>query len=71
MDVTSLYTNIPQEEGIDTVCEAGVVQARQHLLNFECDWLMELSNNKLSDNNLTTELVKNRIFLNQSQSRKL
>ena len=22
MDVTSLYTNIPQEEGIDTVCRA-------------------------------------------------
>ena len=22
MDVTSLYTNIPQEEGINTVCEA-------------------------------------------------
>ena len=22
MDVTSLYTNIPQEEGITTVCEA-------------------------------------------------
>ena len=22
MDVTSLYTNIPQEEGINTVCKA-------------------------------------------------
>ena len=40
--------------------------------NFECDWLIELSDNKLSnnklsdnelsDNNLTTELVENRIF---------
>ena len=35
--------------------------------NFECDWLIELSdnklsNNKLSDNNLTTKLVENRIF---------
>ena len=49
--------------------------------NFECDWLIELSDkklsdnklpdNKLSDNNLTSELVENRIFLNQSQSRKL
>jgi len=39
--------------------------------NFECDWFIELSNNKLPDNNLTTELVENRIFLNQSQSRKL
>jgi len=35
--------------------------------NFECDWLIELSdnklpNNKLSDNNLATELVENRSF---------
>jgi len=42
--------------------------------NFECDWLIELSDNKLSDNKLsdnnsTTELVENRIFLSQSQSR--
>ena len=49
--------------------------------NFECDWLVELSDNKLSDNkvsdnklsdnNLTGELVGNRSFLNQSQLRKL
>ena len=49
--------------------------------NFECDWLIELSDNKLSDNkvsdnklsdnNLTSELVENRSFLNQSHSRKL
>ena len=49
--------------------------------NFECDWLIELSdnklfNNKLSDNKLSnnklaSELVENRSFLNQSQSRKL
>ena len=49
--------------------------------NFECDWLIELSdnklsdnklsNNKLSDNNLASELVENRSYLNQSQSRKL
>ena len=42
--------------------------------NFECDWLIELSNkklsdnklsnNKLSDNNLASELVQNRSFLN-------
>ena len=43
---------------------------------FECDWLIELSdnklsNNKLSDNNLASELVENRTFLNQSQARKL
>ena len=48
--------------------------------NFECDWIIELSNNKLSDNkvsdnklsdnSLTSELVGNRSFLNQSQSRK-
>ena len=35
---------------------------------FECDWLIELSdnklsNNKLSDNNLASELVENRTFL--------
>ena len=40
--------------------------------NFECDWLIELSdnkmshnklsNNKLSDNNLVSELVENRSF---------
>ena len=33
--------------------------------SFECDWLIELSdnklsNNKLSDNNLASELVKNK-----------
>jgi len=44
--------------------------------NFECDWLIELSDNKLSDNklsnnNLTSELVENRSFLSQSKSRKL
>ena len=49
--------------------------------NFECDWLIELSdnklsdnklsNNKLSDNNLASELVENRSYLNQSPSRKL
>jgi len=44
--------------------------------NFERDWLIELSDNKLSnnkpsDNNLASELVENRSFLNQSQSRKL
>ena len=42
---------------------------------FECDWLIELSDNKLSnnktsnhklsDNNLASELLKNRAFLNQ------
>ena len=35
---------------------------------FECDWLIELSdnklsNNKLSDNNLASELVENSTFL--------
>ena len=43
-------------------------------LNFECDWLIELSSDKLSDNklpdnklsddNLTSELVENRSILN-------
>ena len=39
--------------------------------NFECDWFVELSYNKLSDNNLASELVGNTNFLNQSQLRKL
>ena len=30
---------------------------------FECDWLVELSDNKLSSNNLASELVENRRFL--------
>ena len=39
--------------------------------NFECDWFVELSDNKLSDNklsdnNLASELVGNSL-LNQSQ----
>ena len=34
--------------------------------NFEFDWFVELS-----DNNLASELVENRSFLNQSQLRKL
>ena len=44
--------------------------------NFECDWLIELSddklfNSKLPDNNLASELVENRTLLKQSQSRKM
>ena len=30
--------------------------------NFECDWLIELSDNKLTDNNLASELVENMSF---------
>ena len=30
--------------------------------NFECDWFVELSDNKLSDNNLASELAENRSF---------
>ena len=30
--------------------------------NFECDWFVELSDNKLSDNNLASELEENRSF---------
>ena len=30
--------------------------------DFECDWFVELSDNKLSDNNLASELVGNRSF---------
>ena len=39
--------------------------------NFQRDWLIELPCNKLSDDNVASELVENRNFLNQSQSRKL
>ena len=49
--------------------------------NFEFDWFVELSDNKLSDNklsdnklsdnNLASELVGNWSFLNQSQLTKL
>ena len=39
--------------------------------NFEYDWLIKLSDNKLSDNILASELMKNRSFLNQSPSKKL
>ena len=40
-------------------------RARTHSrnYNFECDWLIELSNNKLSDNNLASELVEFVIFM--------
>ena len=31
--------------------------------NFECDWLIELSDNKLSDNKLASEWVENKSFL--------
>ena len=31
--------------------------------NFESDWLIELSDNKLSNNNLASKLVENRSFL--------
>ena len=41
-------------------------QAHTRNYNFECDWLIELS-----DNNLASELVENSSFLIQSQSRKL
>ena len=39
--------------------------------NFECDWLIELSDNKLSNNKLASKQVENRTFLNQLQSKKL
>jgi len=47
-----------------------------NLQHFECDWLIELSdnelsNNRLSNNNLASELVENKSFLNQSQLIKL
>ena len=39
--------------------------------NFEFDLFVELYDNKLSDDNLASELVGNRSFLNQLQLRKL
>ena len=38
--------------------------------NFECDWLIELSDNKPSDNNLASKLVENRTFFKQSDDGK-
>lgn len=38
--------------------------------NFECNSLIKLFDNKLSDNDLASELAENKI-LNQSKSRKL
>ena len=38
--------------------------------NFECDQLINLSDNKLSDHNLAIELVENRSFSNQSEAKK-
>ena len=37
--------------------------------NFECDRLINLSDNKLSDNNLAIELVENRSFLTNHKRR--
>ena len=31
--------------------------------NFKCDWLIKLHNNKLSNNNLASEIVESRSFL--------
>ena len=39
--------------------------------NFGCGWFVELSDNKLSYNNLASELVGNGSLLNQSQLKKL
>ena len=56
------------QEDLQSFCPITVVY------NFECDWLIELSDNKfsdnkLSDNNLTGKLVENRsFFLNHTQS---
>ena len=36
--------------------------------NFKCDWLIELSNTKLPDNELGSQLLEIGFFLNQSQS---
>ena len=35
--------------------------------NFESDWVIEQSDNKLFNNNLASELKENRSFLNQSE----
>ena len=38
---------------------------------FECDWLIKLSDNKLSNNNLASEFVKNRSFFKQTTIEKI
>ena len=39
--------------------------------NFRCNWLIELSHNKLSDNNLASKLMDKVSFWKLSQSRNL
>ena len=39
--------------------------------NFEYDWLIELSDNKLSANNLASELVENRSFFKSIKVKEL
>ena len=49
---------------------AGAKCRRFLVMNFEHDLLNELSDDKLSDNNLASEFVENRTFLNQPKSGK-
>ena len=44
-------------------------QKRRKLLN-AYDWLIKLSDNKLSDSNIASELVEDMSFINQFQSKK-
>lgn len=44
-------------------------QKRRKLLN-AYDWLIKLSDNKLSDSNVASELVEDMSFINQFQSKK-
>ena len=50
--------NKKKNKKIKTLNEIGQLK-----LHFECDWLIKLSDNKLSNNNLPSELVENRTCL--------
>ena len=39
-----------------------LIEAKVVNYNFECDWLIKLSDNKPSDNNLASELEENGVF---------
>ena len=58
----------PTTSGLDLplLCRLSYEVGQRKSETIECDWHIELSDYKLSDNTLGSELVKDRTFLNQS-----